>query len=369
MLHDTHLHDVLQGHLTWNRARISFIVAFITGLITVNTVNLKKIAQTFPGPTLPESSCRRIQRFLSGYTFDYQVWARMVLRLIPVHTDYIIAIDRTNGRFGAFDINILMAAVAYKGTAMPLVWILLPKKGASNTGERIDLLHRIRAVLHPGQIKAIVGDREFVGTQWFAALDTYRLPYYMRITEDTRIHYRNRSMVARTCFRHLKPDQATFLRKKRHVQGQRVWIAAVRLKTEFLIVISNRSVHDARDIYRQRWGIEVLLASLKRRGFHMESTHLRHRERIEKLVALLSLAFTWAHLVGVWVAETEGFPVIKPHGRPAHSLFRLGLNRLQHIFLHWGEEQEDVLFACVELLVIPLLAARYWPDVPEIPPE
>ena len=101
----------------------------------------------------------------------------------------------------------------------------------------------------------------------------------------------------------------------------------------------------------------------------MASTHRRHRERIEKWVALVSLAFTWAHLVGSWVAETEGFPAIKPHSCPAYSLFHLDLDRLQHLFLHGGEDQEEVWFAYVALRVTPLLAARRGPDVPEIPSQ
>ena len=56
MLYNMNLHDGLHGHLQWNRALISFIATFVTGLIKVNTVNLTKIAQTFSGPTLPASS-------------------------------------------------------------------------------------------------------------------------------------------------------------------------------------------------------------------------------------------------------------------------------------------------------------------------
>ena len=36
-------------------------------------------------------------------------------------------------------------------------------------------------------------------------------------------------------------------------------------------------------------------------------------KQLTKLVALLALAFTWAHLVGRWLAETQP-PKIKNHG-------------------------------------------------------
>ena len=81
--------------------------------------------------------------------------------------------------------------------------------------------------------------------------------------------------------------------------------------------------------YRLRWGIESLFGALKSRGFNLESTHLRHSERLERLLALLALAFGWAHRTGVWVAEHVRAPrFIAKYGRRAKSLFRLGLDSL-----------------------------------------
>ena len=59
----------------------------------------------------------------------------MLLHLIPVQGDYIITIDRTNWRFGVFDINILMAAVAYTGTTHPPgLDIVAQKRGLQHRG-------------------------------------------------------------------------------------------------------------------------------------------------------------------------------------------------------------------------------------------
>ena len=59
----------------------------------------------------------------------------------------------------------------------------------------------------------------------------------------------------------------------------------------------------------------------------MEDTHITDKVRIKKLVALLAIAFTWAHRTGEW--QNEQKPIkIKKHGRPAVSLFRYGLDFL-----------------------------------------
>lgn len=353
MLNDTELQSVLQEHLHWNRARITFIVAFVLALMKVTTVNLTKVANALSGTARKQSNYRRIQRFFSGFVFDYDAWAEMVLRLVPVKSDFVISIDRTNWRFGCFEINILMAAVVYKGTAYPLVWMLLNKAGSSNTAERTALIERLLSVLPEASIKAIVADREFIGNKWLTTLDDYALPYYIRIRQNAHVGYRGGTRSARVLFRDLKPGQSRKLRKRRLVYGQQVFVAALRLERDYLIVVSNTRVYEALEIYRLRWGIEVLFFSLKSRGFNFEETHLIDHERIKKLVALLALAFTWAHLVGLWLAEVEP-PLIKNHGRPARSLFRSGLDQLQYVLLN-REHQRAAFSECVWVLIAPLI--------------
>lgn len=130
-------------------------------------------------------------------------------------------------------------------------------------------------------------------------------------------------------------------------------MATLRLKTDYLIVVSNTSADETLEIYRLRWGIEVLFFALTSRGFNFEETHLVDQERIKKLVALLALSFTWAHLVGLWLAEVEP-PVIKNHGRPARSLFRSGLDQVQYVLLNLAH-QRAAFAECVWVLIIPLI--------------
>lgn len=352
MLHNTDLETVLQEHLGWNRARIGFIVAFTMALIKVTTVNLTKVANALSGTALKESNYRRIQRFFADFPFDYTAWGHLTLRLLPIDGDFVISIDRTNWQFGSFAINILMAAVVYKGTAYPLVWMLLPKRGNSNTGERKQLITRLLALVPAPLISAVVADREFIGQAWLKALDEAGLPYYIRIRENAQVGYRGRTHTAKMLFRDLAVGQMRRLHKPRQVYRNTVFITGMRLASAYLIVVSNRPGSQALEYYRLRWGIEVLFAALKSRGFDFEATHLADPERIKKLVALLALAFTWAHLVGMWLAQTKPL-AIKKHGRRARSLFRRGLDQLQYVLLNLVHHAE-ALTECLRLLIAPL---------------
>jgi hypothetical protein len=59
--------------------------------------------------------------------------------------------------------------------------------------------------------------------------------------------------------------------------------------------------------------IETRFGCLKTRGFYFEDTHLTEGGRMNKLVALLALAFTWTHLIGF--ERVVGFCPILSHLR------------------------------------------------------
>jgi hypothetical protein len=50
--------------------------------------------------------------------------------------------------------------------------------------------------------------------------------------------------------------------------------------------------------YGLRWGIEPMFSDFKSRGFGITQTHLRHADRIERLILILAVALFWAVSTG-----------------------------------------------------------------------
>ena len=90
------------------------------------------------------------------------------------------------------------------------------------------------------------------------------------------------------------------LKSKQIIGNSDVYLSGTRSSNgELLIVASNsRDVANTVSMYGVRWEIENLFQSLKTRGFNFEDTHLKDKKKIAKLMALLSIAFVWAHKVG-----------------------------------------------------------------------
>ena len=89
-----------------------------------------------------------------------------------------------------------------------------------------------------------------------------------------------------------------------------------------LYIVSNRfSGKEALKLYQKRWGIEQLFSHLKKRGFDLEATHMTNAAKLEKLFALVTLAFLFSFGWGCHLRATR--KVTKALKRK--SLFRQGL--------------------------------------------
>lgn len=96
------------------------------------------------------------------------------------------------------------------------------------------------------------------------------------------------------------------------------------------MVVSNRLPgKEALKLYRKRWGIERLFGHLKRKGFDLEATHMTCPRKLEKLFAVVVIAFTYSFGWGCHL-RMEGQRSSAQSKRK--SLFRLGLEDLVRLF-------------------------------------
>lgn len=329
------IQTALRPHLPWHGARLRFLALFLVAVFRVETVNLDKLATVFASRAQSASNHKRLTRFFRGFDFDFDVIARAIVRWCQIPPPWTLSIDRTNWSFGSVNFNILMLGIVHEGVAFPVMWTMLDKRGNSTSDERMDLLERFEQVFPDADIHCLTGDREFIGKEWCSFLMMPKaMRFCLRLRHSDLISARSGKsrQSGERVFANLKVGEQRILSGKRWVWGRRVYIVATCLDDgERLIIATNRRPKTALTDYRLRWGIETLFATLKTRGFNLESTHFCHVERLSKLMALLALAFCWAMLTGLWQHQQSPIP-LKAHGRRAKSLFRSGCDFLRRTF-------------------------------------
>jgi len=336
---------LLGKHFFVSFASIKYLAEIVFALIQTRDVNLTGIATCLNGNASNKSRYRSLQRFVADLNLCYMRLAKLLLDIMGAGDSkkWLIAIDRTNWKFGSLDINIFMLSVCWKTVAIPLIWIMLDKAGTSNTAERKDLISLFIEWFGSHRIEGLIGDREFIGDKWMQYLDDMGIPFYLRIKAGMQIANSKGAFRTSNHLVHgLKAGSYTTLKGTRRLgqkrKGPELYISAFRrLDGELVIIATNDNVAAAADIYKRRWEIETLFACLKTRGFNLENTHLIHLERIRTLVALVAIAFVIGYKIGLWL--NDKIPIkLKKHGYKAQSFFRYGLDYIRAILLRRGGE-------------------------------
>lgn len=260
-------------------------------------------------------------------------YAKAIVDLIGFTKRFDLCLDRSNWKFGDKDINYLVLSWRInKKISLPLMLVDLNKAGNSNTAERLDLLKAFNEVFGFHRIKSLMADREFVGKKWFELLNKNKIPYFIRVKENTLLPWgKDNSIQVKKLFQHLKWGENRLILKEMYEHS--VYFAGTPSKTgELVIVMSNQDLKAKQilDKYRDRWSIEELFRKLKTSGFHWENTHMKKSERLVSLLIILGFGLLIAYLMG----QNDNIPWKKTLGCPLYSIFKQGMINFQFLLAH-----------------------------------
>jgi hypothetical protein len=333
------LSSLIVDHIRLARSRCETLGWLIASILTAGTVTLTRLAASIDSRAQIASVHRRLERFFSDVRLNEADVARLVVAALSLTAKpWHLAIDRTNWQFGKTDLNLLVLSLAHGEVCIPLFWRVLDKAGNSKTAERIDLMQVFKATFPHQPVASLTGDREFIGNVWIEWLQQAAIPHFLRLREDMQVFNDAHAPLAlRQHAARLRTGDRLVLKGCWRIGGSQtqasppVRIVILRLKTGELLIIASRSrPQHALNIYRQRWKIETLFAALKTRGFNLEATHMTDPAKLATLIAILAMAASVAYKTGLWALGGQPRRC-KGHGRPARSLFALGLDALRKL--------------------------------------
>jgi hypothetical protein len=94
----------------------------------------------------------------------------------------VLLIDGTSWQVNGKTFHFLTLCLLYKGVALPVLWIELGRLGISNQRQRKLLLTAVLKFLHLSG-KTLIGDREYIGSEWFKELKVNQLDFIFRLRD------------------------------------------------------------------------------------------------------------------------------------------------------------------------------------------
>jgi len=318
--------------LVQNLARKKFVARFVVGQFKSRNVQFREVAQHLNDRVKSASNETRIQSFFREVPLNYLALATLLVRLLPGQGKLRLCLDRTEWDFGKYQVNILLVTVGRGACHWPLCWELLDNRsGNSNTDDRTALLDFCLHVLGPDRVGLVVGDRKFVGRQWFKYLKDKGLFFVMHLLKHHLLtDRRGRSHVVADW--NLQPRQCRLT----ECQVDGVWGGAqvtALAGGEYLFLFGTANPAYLGQLYRKRWTIEACFQNLKGRGFALRGTHVQCRAKLKKLVGLVSLAYALCVSAGTRLHENVQFIGLKKHGYK-----RTGFSR--HASMPYGNTAE-----------------------------
>lgn len=318
--------------------QIRGFVWLMVGIYQSRSVNLSRVANKIPGQAKLLSTTRRLSRLLDNPAIRVRHWyaplARQWLETQFRQLGEIrLIVDGSKIGFGH---QLLMVALAYRQRAIPIAWTWVPYvRGHSPARQQIALLAYVHYQLLPqGAGVFLVGDSEFGSVAVLRQLDHWRWFYVLRQKTNTQVwRSEAKGWQAFGCFAPA-PGWSLWLGKSYLTETE---IYPVNLlaywargeKEPWCLATNLPEQRMTLSYYARRMWIEEMFGDLKKHGFDLESTKLRHFLRLSRLTLAVVLLYLWSMAVGTRTIRAGSRHLVDRKDRRDLSLFQIGLRFIE----------------------------------------
>ena len=323
------LFTILHGHQT------KVLAMFVLGAIKAESIVVQRVAEEL----LEESDAkvpsieRRLQRFVSNEHIEVEdIWEQFLAQVLPYwqHHPITLILDITPFEEHA---QVVYVGLLQQSRVLPLAWKVMPGQEEWEQGQ-----WEIVATLFEHVARALgEADCTLIADRGLSCLTLIQL------CQAHGWHYV------------LRIKQAEYAQRKRYgtFQGWQTcsevvahtgqsWFGTVRLWKEHAFetqlsavweegheeawfLISDRPAGRKRvQQYGWRMRVESTFQDMKRRGWQWESSHVRQRDRLERLLLVLFLAFCWLMHLAASCVHSGRRSRYDRHDRRDKGMLRLG---------------------------------------------
>jgi hypothetical protein len=309
----------------------------IIGIYQSRSVSLSRIAGKIPGRAKLVSVTRRLSRFLENPAIRVREWYEPVAKQW-LESQYLhlgetrLIVDGT--KIG-FQHQLLIVCLAYRKRAIPIAWTWVKHvKGHSSAWKQLALLAYVRKLVPENAAVFIVGDSEFGAVEVLKQLDRWQWFYVFRQKGNTGAWFDEKGGWQPFESYIQKPGQSIWLGNGYLTRTQ---IYPVNLlihwqigeKEPWCLATNLPNLQMALRFYRRRMWIEEMFGDLKKNGFDLERTMLRHFDRLSRLTLAVALLYVWLISIGTRTIRDGLRVLVDRKDRRDLSIFQIGFRFIE----------------------------------------
>src|SRR4030065_1865761 len=341
-LYHTWIMEIRQLRPMERITRVQNFAWLLVGIYQSRSVYLSRIAGKIPGQAKLLSFTQRLSRLLANPAINVHAWyepiARSWLESQARHVQQIrLIVDGTKVGFAH---QLLIVSLAYRKRAIPIAWTWVNyAKGHSPSPAPLALLNYVRSLLPEGIPILLVGDTEFGAVDVLQQLKRWHWTYVLRQKAGTLI-----CLDGQTEWRHFgswvgNPGQTVWLGEGRLTQYKSFavnllaywkmgedepWCLATNLPDRQMTLRA----------YARRMWIEEMFGGMKKHGFDLECTMLRHTDKLSRLTLAVALLYVWSISIGTKTIQNSQREQVDRKDRRDLSILEIGLCFLERLLIN-----------------------------------
>jgi hypothetical protein len=317
--------------------QIRNFVWLMIGIYQSRSVCLSRIAGKIPGLAKLVSTTRRLSRLLDNPAIRVREWYEPIARgwletqfrnLGEIH----LIVDGTQIGFGH---QLLIVCLAYRKRAIPIAWTWVKHvKGHSSAWKQSALLAYVHKLIPLAAAVFLVGDCEFGSVALLRQLDEWHWFYVLRQKSDTLIWCNAVNDWQTFGSTIQKPGQSLWLGKG-SLTAKEIYPVYMLVhwevgeKEPWCLATNLPDRNMALRFYQRRMWVEETFGDLKKHGFDLESTLLRHFERLSRLTLAVALLYVWLVSIGTRTVRDGLRPFVDRTDRRDLSIFQIGFRFIE----------------------------------------
>ncbi len=326
-----------QGNLA---RHLNTLAAMASGIVGSKSTHLPAMASKVPDTTKKESRVKKFHRWIQNERVSADIYflpfIDTLLRELAHRQPLLLAIDGSDVGRGCMT---LMISVIYKKRALPIVWMVVEGTQGHFPEERhIQLVEQVSQSIPEGADVIFLGDGEFDGIELQATLERCGWSYVCRTAKSVQLgasgdHFSFAELG-------VQPGECIGVHDISFTLEDYGSLLAIAwwdqgYKDPIYLVTNMELMGEACYWYAKRFRIETFFSDQKSRGFHLDKSHISDPRRLARLMIAACLAYIWLVYLGGLAKRDDWVKIIHRTDRCDLSLFRLGLDLLEH-FLNQG---------------------------------